>query len=188
MTIDNPFPSLFEFRILTEIGSGDTRRMFFPGAVKSGGHDGINVRIVPHEGEAWVGTFASGRFGNKAITGVFATPNPSKLCVVAGGQAYVVDVTNPKAHEEISLVPIIAVRSSEKYRLLIFANHTELLAIGDNGIAWRTERLSWDGLKLTAMDDENIRGVFWDIQSESERSFIVNLADGTHVGGAFVPS
>ncbi len=185
--IKQPFPSAFEFEVLSELGSGNTKRRFYPGAVESGGHDGLNVRVVPHEGEAWIGTFAFGRFGPKTITGVFATPNPTKLCVVAEGEAYIVDVANPKEHENLSIVPVIAVRSSAKHRLLIFANHTELFAIGANGIAWRTERLSWDGLKLTTMTDETLCGVFWDIRTESEQSFSVDLATGTHIGGAFVP-
>lgn len=187
MTIEQPFPSAFELEVLSELSSGNTKRLFYPGAVASGGHDGLSVRVVPHEGEAWIGTFASGRFGHKTTTGVFATPDPTKLCVVVEGLAYIVDVANPEEHESAPIVPVIAVRSSAKYRLLIFANHTELLAIGVNGIAWRTKRLSWDSLKLAAMTDDTLSGVFWDIQSESEQGFTVNLADGTHAGGAFVP-
>jgi len=187
MMIEQSFQSAFEFEALSELNSGNTKRLFYPGAGESGGHDGLNVRVVPHEGEAWIGTFASGRFGPKTITGVFATPNSTKICVVAEGQAYIVNVANPKEHESLSIVPVIAVRSSAKYSLLIFANHTELLAIGANGIAWRTERLSWDSLKLTTLTDETLCGVFWDIQTESEEGFAVNLANGTHTGGAFVP-
>lgn len=187
MMIEQPFPSAFEFEVLSELRAGNTKRLFYPGAIESGGQDGVNVRVVPHEGEAWIGTFASGRFGAKTITGVFTTPNPTKLCVVAEGQAYIVDAANPKEHESLPIVPVIAVRSSAKYRLLIVANHTELLAIGANGIAWRTERLSWDSLKLTTMTNETLYGVFWDIQTESEQSFTVDLATGTHTGGAFVP-
>lgn len=187
MMIEQKFPSSFNIKVLSEIKSGKTKRLFYPGAAESGGHDGLNVRVFPHESEAWIGIFASGRFGPKTITGVFATPNPTKLCVVAEGQAYIVDVANLKEYESLPIVPVIAVRSSVKYRLLIFANHTELLAIGANGIAWRTERLSWDSLKLTTMTDETLCGVFWDIQTESEQSFSVDLATGTHTGGAFVP-
>lgn len=187
MMAEQPFPSVFECEVLSELSSGNTMRLFYPGAVESGGHDGLNVRVVPREGKEWVGTFASGRFGRRTTTGVFATPNPEKICVVAGGLAYIVNVANPKEHESIPIVPVVAVRSSAKYRFLIFANYTELLAIGDDGVAWRTDRLSWDSFELTTMTDDTLCGVFWDVQSESERSFSVNLSDGTHTGGAFVP-
>ncbi|CAH2408761.1 hypothetical protein MES5069_70379 [Mesorhizobium escarrei] len=90
-------------------------------------------------------------------------------------------------HESLTIVPVIAVRSSVKYRLLIFVNNTELLAIGVNGEAWRTERISWDNLKLTTMTYDTICGVFWDIQTESEQGFTVDLATGTHSGGATMP-
>lgn len=187
MMTQHPFPAEYELECLEELQAGHTRRLFFPGGTSDGGHDGINVQVSPHEGTEWVGTFALGHFGPRAITGLWTTPNPSSLCVVAEGQGYMVDARNPQQCEAVPIVPVLAVRSSAKYQLLIFSNHTELLAYGSTGIAWRTKRLSWDSLKLTTMSDDELCGVFWDIRSESEQSFAVNLADGTHTGGANVP-
>jgi len=187
MIIEQPFPSSFKFEVLSELRAANPRRWFYPGANESGGQDGVNVQIVPSEGEKWIGTFAFGRFGAKSITGVFTTPNPDELCVVSEGQAFMVDATRPKKWESLPIIPVIAVRSSKEQQLLIFANHTELLAIGDNGIAWRTGRLSWDSLKLTGITNEAIHGVFWDIQTESEQSFSVDLVTGAHSGGVSFP-
>lgn len=185
--VEESFPTDFGFEVLNELASDNSRRLFFPGAGHLGGRDGLNIRVIPSDAEAWIGTFSFGRFGSKAVTGVFATPNPKKLCVVAKGQAYIVNVISPQDHECLSIIPVLDVRASLKHGLLIFANHTELLAMGSNGVAWRTGRLAWDSLRLTSMTDEILYGVFWDIQTESEQSFSVNLADGTHVGGARVP-
>ena len=187
MMIENPFPQAFEFELLSELRSSHTKRLFYPGAIESGGHDGLNVHVIPHAGDGWIGTFAFGRFGPNAITGVCTTPNPTKLCVIAEGQAYIVDVVHPQACDSLRIIPVLAVRSSAKHGLLIFANHTELLAVGADGIAWRTARLSWDSMKLTSMNDDELCGVFWDIQSESEQGFTVDLATGRHTGGASVP-
>jgi hypothetical protein len=38
-------------------------------------------------------------------------------------------------------------------------------------------------MKLTSMSEDELCGVYWDIRSESEQSFAVNLANGTHTGG-----
>lgn len=187
MITSYPFPLHCEPKILSELVPSNIKHFYYPGAIESGGHDGLTVRVNPNKGDAWIGTFASGKFGPKTVSGIFSTPDPARLCVVSEGQAYIVDVTSPTVYETLPLIPIIAVRDSEKHQLLIFANHTELLAIGSNGIAWRTERLSWDGLRLTQITDDVICGTFWDIQTESEQSFTVDLATGAHLGGASLP-
>jgi hypothetical protein len=187
MMIETPFSHAFEFELVSELRSNHTKRLFYPGAIESGGHDGLNVHVIPHESDEWIGTFAFGHFGPKAITGICTTPSPTKLCVIAEGQAYLVDVVNPEACDSLRIIPVLAVRSSAKHRLLIFASHTELLAVGVDGIAWRKARLSWDSMKLTSMNDDKLCGVFWDIRSESEQGFTVDLATGRHTGGASIP-
>jgi hypothetical protein len=182
------FSAGFEFERLGELPASPVKRLFYPGATSIGGRDGLNVHVIPHQGEEWVGTFAAGGYGPKTVSEVCSTPNPTKLCVIAEGQGYIVDVEHPDSCDSVTIFPVLAVRSSAKHRLLIFANHTELLAVGAEGIAWRTARLSWDSLKLTSMNDDELCGVFWDIRSESEQSFAVNLANGTHTGGANVPA
>lgn len=188
MTAEHPFPAEYELECLEELRAGCNRRFFLPGGTSDGGHDGINVQVTPHDGPEWVGTFASGHFGSRTIAGLWTTPNRYSFCAVVEGQGYIVDVRDPQKCEAVPIVPVLAVRSSVKHQLLIFANHTELLAYGSAGIAWRTRRLSWDSLKLTTMSNDVLYGVFWDIRSESEQSFMVNLADGTHTGGANIPS
>lgn len=182
MTTDYVFPAIYEFEHLNELDSVHTRRLFFPGGTSAGGSDGINVHVIPHNGVDWVGTFASGRLGSNASTGVWTTPNPTKLCIISQGQGYIVDALSPGACEPLPIFPIFAVRSSAKHRLLIFASYTELLAYGVMGVIWRTKRLSWDGLKLTSMTEDQLCGHFWDIRSESEQSFTVDLATGNDNG------
>lgn len=183
----NLFPVAFEFERLGELPASRVKRLFYPGATAAGGRDGLNVRVIPHRGEEWIGTFAAGGFGPKAVTEVCSTPNLNKLCVIAEGQGYIVDVEHPECCDSVPIFPVLALRRSTKHRLLIFANHTELLAVGDDGVAWRTTRLSWGSMKLTSMSEDELFGVFWDIRSESEQSFTVNLGNGTHTGGANVP-
>src|SRR5690606_29175711 len=95
------------------------RRLFYPEGSEKGGHDGLNLHVAPYESEEWIGTFAFGGFGPRSITGVYTTPNPAELCVIAEGQAYRVDVRYPQTCDCLSIVPVLAVRSSAKHRLLI---------------------------------------------------------------------
>lgn len=185
---ENLFSAAFEFERLEELRTSRVKRLFYPGATEIGGRDGVNVHVIPHGGDEWIGTFSAGGFGPKSVTDVCSTPNPTKICVIAEGQGYIVDVVHPEIFDNLPIFPVLAVRSSAKHGLLIFASHTELLAVGTDGIAWRTARLSWDSMKLTSMGEDDLCGVFWDIRSESEQSFTVNLATGTHTGGAYFPA
>ena len=62
--------------------------------------------------------------------------------------------------------------------VIVFANFTELVAYGPTGIRWRTKRLAWDSLKITEVTDTIIKGEFWDIRSDANSNFVVDLATG----------
>lgn len=185
--ITDMFLAAFEFERLAELPTNPIKRLFYPGATSIGGRDGVHVHVTPHRGDEWIGVFAAGSSGQTAVTELCRTPNPKKLCVVANGQGYIVDAEHPELWDNVPIFPVLALRGSSKHQLLIFANHTEILAFGAGGIAWRTARLSWDSMTLTSMGEDEVSGVFWDIRSESEQSFTVNLLDGTHSGGAHFP-
>ncbi|MFQ6311466.1 hypothetical protein [Lysobacter capsici] len=187
MIIERLFSANFEFKVEQELTRSDAKRLFYPGAVETGGQDGLTVRVDPNNGDPWTGVFAPGKLGANCITGIFSAPNPLEICVVSSGQAYLIDVISPRRYSVLPVIPVTAVRSSEKHKILIFSDHTQLLAIDASGVAWQTERLSWDSFRITSIDDDVIRGVFWDIQSESEQGFEVDLATGAHVGGVKLP-
>lgn len=181
------FAADYEFESLSELPACRVKRLFYPGATAAGGRDGLNVHVIPHRGEEWIGTFAAGGFGSRSVTEACRSPNSRKLCVVSEGQGYIIDVECPEIYDDVPIFPILALRSSSKHRLLIFANHTEILAVSAEGVAWRTARLSWDSMQLTSMSEDELCGVFWDMRSESEQCFTVNLINGEHTGGAIIP-
>ena len=51
------------------------------------------IEVDPIGGQLWVGQFTFGGLGG--TTGVYAMPNPSRLCAVVNGLAYVTDVRDP---------------------------------------------------------------------------------------------
>jgi hypothetical protein len=181
---DFSFGGLYECELVDELpGVEGMPRFFYPGAIGSGGGDGIMVRVTPEGGGAWIGTFAFGKFGNSAVSKVVTTPNPERLCVVSRGAGYLVSARDPGEWEGVKAIPVIDIRSIPGAGVLVFASFTDLVAYGAEGIRWRTGRLTWDSMKLVEVTDEKIVGQYWDIRSEETQRFEVDVATGTHRGG-----
>ena len=68
--------------------------------------------------------------------------------------------------------------------LLLFAGFTSIVAVGSLGIAWTTERLTWEGLTISAIDGDKLLGHGWDALADKEVPFEVDLKTGKHTGGA----
>jgi len=141
------------------------------------------AEVHPEKGDPWLGTFAFGTVEPKGISGIFTTPSPDRLCVVARGEGYFISASTPTTWEPVQATPIIDVRPIRAQGVIVFASYTDLVAYGPAGIKWRTQRLTWDNLKITEVTDSFIKGEFWDILSEAMAGFTVDLATGTHQGG-----
>lgn len=178
------FPANYDVRVLEELPNLRVRRLFFPGAREDGGQNGVNVLVSPNEGEPWIGTFASGGRGCR-FEGVFSSPNPSVLCVVARGLAHLVDVQRPEAHTIFD--HITDLRCSVNHQLLLFAELTEVFAYGVAGFVWKTTGLGLDDVHLTSLTDDTLSGTCWDLRSDDDCSFEIDLKTGSHTGGAFEP-
>ena len=182
MNIDKTLAHTYNFEILEELKSG-YEIYYYPGASVQGGKNGIIVRINPESGKSWVGIFALGNVSKNGFSGVYTTPHSNKLCVVANGTGYIVSSDNPQKWEEIKSIPIIDVRISKVQELIIFADYTKLIAYDNNGVKWNTKRLSWDNLKIIELSDDYIKGEYYDISSEANEFFEVNLISGISKGG-----
>jgi len=180
--IDLTFPHGFVCEVLDELNESTTARRFFPDG-RAGGQDGINVRVRPEIGETWIGTFAFGNPGKVGISRVLSMPDPAKLCVVARGAGYIVSVSDPRTWETVRAIPIIDIRVVQSAELVLFANYTEILAYGKDGVTWRTQRLTWDGLKILSVGDRTLVGEYWDLREEGMQRFEVDLATGAARGG-----
>ncbi|MEZ5245464.1 MAG: hypothetical protein R2707_10235 [Acidimicrobiales bacterium] len=51
------------------------------------------LEVEPMNGQRWVGMFEASGLGG--TTGVFATPDPARLCAVVDGLAYVINAADP---------------------------------------------------------------------------------------------
>jgi len=133
------------------------------------------------EDSAFLATFALG-FADLAVpTGVWSCPNPHWLCAVAGGYAYLVDSANPRQWEMIEYRPVLAVEPLLSQQLILFAGHHSLMAYGIYGKVWETLRLSWEGIKIVEVRGSALIGMGWDLMTDQEFEFEVDLRTGEHV-------
>jgi len=120
-------------------------------------------------------------------TGVFACPNPQEICAVAGGYAYVIDTTQPERCTHIALKPVVEVRMLVASGLLLFVGFHTIVAWSRNGLAWESGRLSWEGVRITSIDGNVLHGMGWNLLTDREVAFSVDLLTGHHQGGGFAP-
>lgn len=147
----------------------------------------LQLMIRPVSGRAFLATCALGFTDPSMPTGVFACPNPDELCAVAGGYAYIVDTTHPEQSTHIALKPVVEVRSLPEQNLLLFRGFHTIVAWGEHGYAWQTAKLSWEGLRVTAIEGNTLHGFGWNLMTDKEVAFSVDLLTGQHQGGGFVP-
>jgi hypothetical protein len=62
--------------------------------------------------------------------------------------------------------------------LLLFVGHHSILAWGSSGQAWESAKLSDEGITIADIDDGVLRGKGWDMMSDREKPFALDLGTG----------
>lgn len=145
------------------------------------------LQVTPAAGGSFLATCALGFKDRNALTGVWSCPRPDDLLAVAGGYAYLADTLAPERPLHLTLRPVAQVLPAPDANLLLLAGFHTIAAIGPTGLLWETARLTWEGLTLTDIRDNQLRGLGWDMRTDRELPFTVDLATGSHTGGAFNP-
>lgn len=156
-----------------------------PGEEDALARGALRVMVHPAEGGAFLAMFALGFSGGKLPSAVYTCPCPEELCAVAGGYAYVVDTRDPARFTFLPMRPVLEVLLLPAQELLVFIGHHGLLAWGREGLAWESARLSWEGIRVGGVSGEKLSGFGWDMVTDRELPFEVELRTGEHVGGAF---
>ena len=143
------------------------------------------LQVKPSSGGSFLATCALGFRDPNALTGVWSCPRPNDLLAVAGGYAYLADTLAPERPLHLPLRPVAQVLPAPDANLLLLAGFHTIAAIGASGLLWETARLTWEGLTLTEIRDNQLHGLGWDMRTDRELPFIVDLATGSHSGGAF---
>ncbi len=145
----------------------------------------LQVMVHPAHGATFLATCALGFTSTAMPTGVFACPNPDKLCAVAGGYAYIIDTARPERSTHLGLRPVIELRVLAEHGLLLFAGFHQIAAWSKDGLAWETARLSWEGLRIGEAEDGRLPGFGWNMPTDKEVPFSIDLQTGEHTGGGF---
>ncbi len=139
----------------------------------------LEVMVQP-AGKAlkFLATFALGFADPAAPTGLWSCPAPDELCAVAGGYAYIVNTLEPAEFKFLAFRPVLQVLPLPEQSLLLFAGHHALLAWGTDGEAWQTVRLSSEGLRITEIRGDELSGFGWDLMTDRETPFTIDLRTG----------
>lgn len=140
--------------------------------------EGFVVKVFPEAGKPWIGNFQK---GDVSFSGVSTTPSLGVICIAAGGEGYLVTAANPEEYQIIHACPIMGMWPIPNHQILVFANFTELIAYGPDGIKWKTPRIAADGIWVDTVTEDTIEGMAWIPwrTSENNTRFVVDLATGT---------
>ena len=166
------------------------RRYIFPREV-AGEEDAmdrgaLHLIVRPETGEDFLATCALGFKDQGMPTGVWGCPVAQEMCAVAGGYAYIIDTNRPERMTHVSMRPVVVLRELEEQKLLLLAGFHTVAAWGLEGMAWESGRLSWEGLRLGSVVGEVLHGFGWDVTTDKELPFTLDLRTGQHEGGGFL--
>jgi hypothetical protein len=147
----------------------------------------LQLLVRPVTGGTFLATCALGFTDPAMPTGVFPCPNPNEICAVAGGYAYVIDTAQPERCTHITLKPVVEVRPLMAQELLLFVGFHSMVAWGRSGLAWESARLSWEGIQIAGIDGDVLHGTGWNLMTDQEVAFSLDLLTGRHQGGGFTP-
>lgn len=188
--LDFSFPRRYEVKLLE--GAPPVHPLeklyHYPVELEEGDRSGAYVRVIPQRGPAWRAFFALGFDSNQVVSALASSPDPDSFCVVVGGYAYVVKANDPAQWFRVEERPVVDFRSLPAQHILLFTGFTTMTAVGSAGVAWTTERLSWEGISIAEINGNKMRGVGWDALADKEVPFEVDLKTGKHSGGARPPA
>jgi hypothetical protein len=160
-----------------------TRHFVYPRDAEEVERGALVVLIRPAEKDAepFLATCALGFRDPIAPTGLWSAPEPEELCAVAGGYAYLIDTAAPERFTMIPYRPVLEVRAVVEAGLLLFVGHRTILAWGGDGQAWESEKLSDEGVTITAAENNVLRGTGWSVRTDEETAFVLDLRSGRRV-------
>jgi hypothetical protein len=179
--VDLSFPHLWQAEILTARPMIVPPRHFvYPREAEEVERGALEVLVRPAaaSAQAFLATCALG-FRDPAVpTGLWSAPKPEEICAVSGGYAYLIDTTTPERFTMIEYRPVLEVRTVVEADLILFVGHHSILAWGCKGQAWRSEKLSDEGVTIRAIEGAVLRGLGWDMMTDKETPFALDLKTG----------
>jgi hypothetical protein len=145
--------------------------------------EGFVLRLFKSDGTSWVANF---RPGWTKYSKVFDFPTHKSVVVIAGGQGYIMspDDEKPKLTFGLTLTDVLQTDNGS----LVCANNTDIIFLDNStGQLWRSERISWDGIKDLKIIDDILYGKTYEAQSSIDEwsAFSINLKTKEIEGGSW---
>ena len=157
-----------------------------PGEEDALARGALLLQVWPRVGGSFQALCALGFRDASLQPGVWSCPRADDLLALAGGYAYLIDTGAPENSLHVPLRPVTTVLPAVAEGVLLLAGFHAVCAIGAEGLRWTSARLSWEGLKLDAVNHGLLHGTGWDMMSDRDLPFTVDLRTGEHTGGAFL--
>ena len=172
-----------EFEILAGLPPYGTPAKPFSATWHGTHTEGFAVKFHTSDGREWMGNFVA---GNEGFSTALDHPKRKWVVVISGGQGYVVD---PETEAQVETLDstIQDVIPCPEIGGLIFGNGLWFVAIGPDGLLWRTRRIAWgDGVQNVRIENSLLLGEAFDPMSDSWTPFEVDVQSGEQTKGAWV--
>ncbi len=162
------------------------RHFVYPREAEEVERGALEVMVRPGgEGvQPFLATCALGFRDPAAPTGLWSTPDPEKLCALSGGYAYIINTTAPERFTMLPYRPVLQVLSAVAQGLMLFVGHYSILAWGAQGQLWESEKLSDEGVTVSGFANGVLRGSGWELISDRELPFALDLRTGQRILGS----
>jgi hypothetical protein len=140
--------------------------------------DPVQLDVRPADATHWLGIFQAQLPSPRGATCVVALPDRESIAVLNHGAAYRVRVGDPTRWEELSPGGVMQPVVVGALELVLFVEHTTILAYGSHGLAWKSEQLVWDELEAVALDGEHLKATGYDAPRNEIVPFTVDLRTG----------
>ena len=190
LTNDRSFPASWSAEILSAPPLIAPARQFVlpypvPGEEDALARGALQVLVRPATGGTFLATCALGFRDPVLPSGLWSCPHPDDLLAVAGGYGYLLRASAPETTVHLHPRPITAVLSAPEDKLLLLAGFHAVTALGAAGVLWESGRLSWEGITFGDVHDGNLHGTGWNLHTDREVPFVLDLKTGQHTGGGF---
>jgi hypothetical protein len=164
-----------------------TYPQFVPGEEDALNRGALLVNIKPANAPNFLATCALGFRDPSLPTGIHPCPRTDDLLALAGGYAYLIDTQHPETCLHLPLRPVTAVLAAPEANVILLAGFHTVAAISPTGLLWQSARLSYEGVTMSHVDNNTLHGLGWNLQTDRELPFTLDLTTGTHQGGGFKP-
>jgi hypothetical protein len=158
---------------------------YVPGEEDAISRGALLLDIKPANAANFLATCALGFTDPSLPTGIFPCPCPDNLLALAGGYAYLIDTLAPDHSHHLPLRPVTQILPAPTANLILLAGFHNVIAIDTNGLRWQSSRLSWEGVTLTEVRNNQLHGTGWNLHTDREVPFSIDLTTGAHQGGGF---